>query len=73
MTTELKHHWQPAEKKRHAMAGRLPGGKQYRGGETLTTLCERSVEAAPSTDINWLWPTCEECMRAAKLRVGAPV
>ncbi len=73
MTTELKHHWQPAEQQRHAIAGRLPGGRQHAGGEILVTLCERSVESAPSTELTWLWPTCDECMAAAMERIGVTV
>lgn len=72
MTTELKHHWQPAEKLRHAVPGRLPAGQQHEVGEEIVTLCERSVEAAQRTDLTWLWPTCCECMEAAKRRVGVP-
>lgn len=73
MTNELKHHWQPAEQLRHAIAGPLPGGRQHGEGEQLVTLCDRSVISAASTELNWLWPTCEECMEVAKERVGVSV
>ncbi|MGJ7908482.1 zinc finger protein [Actinopolyspora sp. H202] len=71
MTSELKHHWQPAEKQRHAIAGPLPRGKQHDEGESLDTLCGKRVVAAASNELNWLWPTCDACMGVAKERVGA--
>ncbi|KAA5824942.1 zinc finger protein [Saccharopolyspora hirsuta] len=59
-----EHHWQPAAQRCHAIAGTLPPGP-HRAGERLTTLCEQHVTAAEPSALNWLWPTCPECLRAA--------
>ncbi|SDY78870.1 zinc-finger [Saccharopolyspora shandongensis] len=60
------HHWHPAESRRHAIPGMLPPGEKHEGGETIKTLCKRSVRAAQRTESTRQWPVCDECMQAAK-------
>ncbi|MDA3631075.1 zinc finger protein [Saccharopolyspora oryzae] len=61
---QLEHHWQPAGQHCHAIDGTVPSG-QHREGEPITTLCGQQIDAAEPTALNWLWPTCGDCLRAA--------
>ncbi|MEU5850741.1 zinc finger protein [Saccharopolyspora shandongensis] len=67
-----KHHWQPAEQQRHAVAGTLPTGRRHRDGESVDAFCERTVSTAGHTELDWLWPTCPDCLRAAERLNGIP-
>ncbi|MCI2417516.1 hypothetical protein MOQ72_08775 [Saccharopolyspora sp. K220] len=44
----------------------LHHGQCHRDGELIDTLCEQTVPAAERTELSWLWPTCADCLRAAK-------
>jgi hypothetical protein len=54
--------WLPVDGARHAFAagcrGTLPG-------DSVTTLCGKSLMRAAVGDAEWLWPTCLACWASA--------
>ncbi|MGI8309312.1 zinc finger protein [Saccharopolyspora hattusasensis] len=63
--------WVPGAEQRHAtIDDRPPGG--WRDGETVTTLCDLSIQAKTS-ELAWLWDTCPDCNAAAHVLAQCPM